>query len=400
METRIKIKKPHEAQKDIVRQSRRFNVVNCGRRFGKTILGQDRLIHPLLEGKPVAWFSPSYKLLLEPWRDMMRTLKPFTMRRNATERRIETFNGGILEFWSLDDPDAARGRKYARVAIDEAAMIPRLEQAWTAAIRPTLADLAGDAWFLSTPKGMNYFWSLYQKGQDDLEEDWMSWTHPTADNPHIDPVEIEAMRHDMPERIYRQEVLAEFMPDAGSVFRGVMEQATATSQEKAIDGHEYVISVDWGKFHDFTVLSVIDVTIDELVYIDRFNKIDYRFQLHRLYSLYRAFRPYKVVAERNSMGEPLIEQIESQGIPVEAFLTTNDTKDTAINSLANAFERKEIQILNDPILVGELQAYEAERLPSGKFRYSAPSGMHDDCVMSLALGWHGAKNRVEHLAWA
>ena len=59
-------------------------------------------------------------------------------------------------------------------------------------------------------------------------------------------------------------------------------------------------------------------------------------------------------------------------------------------SLAAAFEQGNIRILNDPTLIAELQAYEVDRLPSGMVRYSAPDSMHDDCVMSLALAWHGA----------
>lgn len=402
METthRIKLPRPHEAQRGVIRNAKRFNVVNCGRRFGKTILGENRILRPALDGQPVAWFAPSYKLLLEPWRDILRPLRGIIARKNATERRIELATGGVIEFWSLDDPDAARGRKYARVVVDEAAMIPHLEQAWNAALRPTLADMAGDAWFLSTPKGMNWFWVMHTRGQDPAYEEWQSWTMPTHANPHIAPSEVEAMRRDMPERIYRQEVMAEFIPDAGAVFRGVMDSATATEQEEPVRGHEYVIGVDWGKLEDFTVFTVIDSTTGEMVHVDRSNRIDYRYQLARLYTLYRKFKPFKVVAERNSMGEPLIEQIAGEGIPVEAFLTTNDTKDAAIMGLAQAFERRELRILNDPMLIGELQAYEAERLPSGKFRYGAPSGMHDDMVMSLALAWHGISSRVELLAWA
>lgn len=397
----IRLPRPHDAQKAVIREAKRFNVVNCGRRFGKTILGENRILRPAIErGQPVAWFAPSYKLLLEPWRDILRPLAGIIDRKNATERRIELTTGGVIEFWSLDDPDAARGRKYARVVVDEAAMIPHLERAWNAALRPTLADMGGDAWFLSTPKGMNFFWVLHQRGQDAGYPEWASWTMPTSANPHIAPVEVEAMRRDMPERIYRQEVLAEFIPDAGAVFRGVMDAATAAEQEQATPGHEYVIGVDWGKLEDFTVITVIDTTLGEVCYQDRFNQIDYRHQLARLYTIYRRFRPYNVVAERNSMGEPLIEQIRAEGIDVEAFLTTNDTKDAAIMGLAQAFERRELRILNDPVMIGELQAYEAERLPSGKFRYGAPSGMHDDMVMSLALAWHGVTSRHELLAWA
>ncbi len=75
---------------------------------------------------------------------------------------------------------------------------------------------------------------------------------------------------------------------------------------------------------------------------------------------------------------------------MQAFLTTNASKAAIIEGLALAFERSQIAILNDAVLVGELQAFTAERLPSGMLRYSAPSGMHDDCVMSLAMAWYGA----------
>ena len=87
------------------------------------------------------------------------------------------------------------------------------------------------------------------------------------------------------------------------------------------------------------------------------------------------------------MGEPLIEQLQQDGLPVTPFVTTNATKAAAIEALSLAFERGEIEILNDPALIGELQAYEAKRLPSGLLRYGAPEGMHDDCVMALALAW-------------
>ncbi len=72
---------------------------------------------------------------------------------------------------------------------------------------------------------------------------------------------------------------------------------------------------------------------------------------------------------------------------MQAFNTTNASKGAAIEGLALAFERGEIKIPSDPALMGELQAYEMERLPSGLLRYGAPEGMHDDMVMSLALAW-------------
>ena len=87
------------------------------------------------------------------------------------------------------------------------------------------------------------------------------------------------------------------------------------------------------------------------------------------------------------MGEPIIEALSRSGLPVRPFNTTNATKAVIIEALALAFERRDITILNHPVLTSELQAYEASKLPSGLTRYSAPESMHDDCVMSLALAW-------------
>lgn len=360
----------------------------CGRRWGKTKLGIDRIVQPAMDSYPVAWFSPTYKMLTEVWREVVHRLQPVTAHRSTQEHRLELITGGVIDMWSLDNPDAARGRKYKRAIVDEAAMIAGLEDAWRAVIRPTLTDFKGDGWLLSTPKGHNYFYQAFQKGQDRLEEAWASWQMPTTANPFIDPAEVEAARHELPDRIFRQEYLAEFIDDAGGVFRRVTDAATAAAQEVPVSGHEYVFGVDWGKHNDFSVITVIDATTREAVKVDRFNQIDYTVQVGRLRALCERFRPRKIVAESNSMGDPLIEQLQRADMPVEAFQTTNATKSAAIDALALAFERGDIRIINDPVLIGELQAYEMERLPSGRFRYGAPQGMHDDCVMSLALAWH------------
>ena len=121
--------------------------------------------------------------------------------------------------------------------------------------------------------------------------------------------------------------------------------------------------------------------------MDRFNQIDYSVQRGRLQALAERYRPTVILAESNSMGEPIIEQLQRDGLPVRGFQTTNATKAAIIEGLALAFERQELRILNDATLIGELQAYEMDKTPSGMVRYGAPEGMHDDCVMSLALAW-------------
>lgn len=379
----------HPGQREVKSHATRFNVLACGRRWGKTLLGQDVLIQPTLKGWPVAWFAPTYKLLIEAWREILRALYPIMKRNNATERRIELRSGGVLDFWTLEDPDAGRSRKYKRVFIDEAALVPNLGEIWHASIRPTLADMQGDTFMGSTPKGRNFFWQCWQKGQDASEPEWTSWQKPTHDNPHILPSEIEAMRAAMPERLYRQEVLAEFLEDGGGVFRSVASLATLEPQARA-NGGQYVGGIDWARSNDYTVLSVIDARTKKQVALDRFSQVEYETQLHRFQAMHERFKVGSWLAEENAMGGPLVERLQREGYPVQGFTTTNTTKSHLIDGLALAFERGELTLLDDPTQTAELQAYEMERLPSGMIRYGAPEGMHDDCVIALALAWQAA----------
>src|SRR5699024_10971707 len=160
----------HKNQQRVIDKARRFNVLVCGRRFGKTALLVNRLARPALAGKPVGWFAPNEKHFTEVWREFIRRLQPVIRHSNSQEKRIELITGGVLDFWTLhntDDP--GRSRKYAMVAVDEAAVIPdeRFRVQWQEAIRPTLTDYAGSAWFASTPKGNGYFRELFERDDDD-----------------------------------------------------------------------------------------------------------------------------------------------------------------------------------------------------------------------------------------
>jgi len=375
-------------------------VLSMGRRWGKTVLGGALCGNALRQDGRVAWIAPTYKNTRPLWRWLvMATAEDAQARRmsvNKSDRSIETKRGGFLGIYSGDNIDSIRGEAFHLVVIDEAARIE--ETAWADAIMPTLADFDGSAILISTPKGKNWFWQEFIKGQDQ-NRDVASWQASTAHNPSpsIRRAFVKAKER-VSEQTFRQEWMAEFT-EGGEVFRRIREAATATPQDSAIAGHEYIIGVDWGKSADFTVLTVIDTTTNEVCHLDRFNQIDYAIQTQRLTALCERFNPANVIVERNSIGEPLIEQLYRAGLPVQPFQTTNATKTTAIDALALAFERGDLRIINDAVLVAELQAYEMERLPSGLMRYNAPAGMHDDCVMSLALAYQGAVTSGPLLLW-
>jgi len=372
--------RPHAGQQKIIDECKRFNVVCAGRRFGKSLLGQNRLINTaLLKGQPAGWFSPSYKLSSDAWRELVKTLQPITCDISQQERRIELKGGGVLEVWSLDSPDAGRGRGYAAVVIDEAALVASLDQAWQS-IRPMLTDYHGQAWFLSTPKGTaNTFHMLFQKSNS--SSDWAAWQMPTSARPSIDPAEIEAAREDLSELAFAQEYEAKFVTWAGAVFRKIIDCVTNNPT-----GTAAVIGCDWGRSNDYTVFCVLSDT-GSILELDRFRGLEYALQRGRLASLAARYGNPVIVAESNSIGGPVIEQLARDGVNVKPFVTTNATKAAIVEQLALAFEQNTISIPHDLTLIGELQAFEASALPSGLMRYAAPVGGHDDCVMALAIAF-------------
>ena len=218
IERRIKVPRLYPAQARIVSEAKRFNVLCAGRRFGKSSMGIERAADPMLAGLPVAWFAPTYKTLDEFWRLISRVYAPITTSRSEQQHRLEVIGGGSLEMWSLENPDSARGRHYARVILDECAVVRNLLEAWNYVIRSTLIDLEGDAWFLSTPKGRNDFAKLWALA--DTDDEWAHWQLPTSENPYLPASELEGLRLTMPLRAYEQEIEARFIDEVtGALFK-------------------------------------------------------------------------------------------------------------------------------------------------------------------------------------
>lgn len=389
----------------ILQRARRFNTVACGRRFGKTAMGMalTSIGWPghhkgVVQGYDVGWFAPTFQIMDEAWRTAKRVYgaQSLVARSDSSLHRLELITGGAMDFWSLESGDSVGiGRRYGLVVLDEAAKARHLETAWNEAIRPTLTDFQGGAWFLSTPKGRNYFWTLAQRAGAD--EEWQHHHAPTSANPYMQASEIDSARRSLPERIFAQEYLAQFLEDGGGVFRRItaaVDTDLPTDPHTARDAHDgraYVIGVDWGRHNDFTVITVLDARQRAVVAVDRFTQIDYAVQLARLQAMHQRFPDAPILAEANSMGGPLIEQLCRLRLPVRAFQTTAASKAEIIEALALAFEQGELRIPAVQWLIDELMAFDQERTPSGGIRYTAPSGGHDDGVMSLAIAWHAAR---------
>lgn len=409
--------RPHAGQLEVHSHPARFKVLAAGRRWGKTRLGVHECLEVAAMGGRAWWVAPSYKMGVVGWRPLSMMGSKIGAEVRKVDRQILLPNGGEVTVRSADDPNSLRGEGLDFVVLDECAYMS--EAAWNEALRPALSDRQGKAMFISTPKGRNWFWRRFQEGltttygkpdaidlgngfaELQVEEigEWKSWRFPTSTNPHIAPEEIEAARLSLPENIFNQEYLAEFLENDGAVFRKVYDAATAerTQQPHQHHGHTIYFGVDWGKQNDFTVVIGLCRECRQMVMMDRFNQIDYAFQRKRLHDHVHRWKPVGVLPERNSMGEPIIEELQREGMNIltgpdyrPGYFTSATTKPQLIEDLSLAIERGDLAIMDDPVLVGELLAYERSVSKSGRPTYNAPEGMHDDTVMALALAHNAA----------
>jgi len=132
-------------------------------------------------------------------------------------RALNLPGGGWLQFKTAEEPDSLRGESIDFVVIDEAAHVAELKNIWELCLRPCLLDRRGSAWFISTPKGMNYFYDLFQRGKNDGKV-WAAFQYASEANPFLDTAELGEIGHDMPALVRRQEIGAEFVQLAGALF--------------------------------------------------------------------------------------------------------------------------------------------------------------------------------------
>lgn len=363
-----------------------------GRRWGKTYMAGTYGLTAADYGGAVAWVVPTYKNARAPWRFAETVIAPVgnRVRINRSDHMIEFPSGGRLSVYSAENNTSMLGEAFDLVIVDEAARVS--EETYTDVLLPTLADRDGRIMLISTPMGRNWFWIEWMRGQGG-HRDIASWTAPSNANP-IASIRRAALlaKERVSERTYRQEWMAEFIED-GAFFVNVDACATASMLECAEGADRYCIGVDWARAADgdSTVFSVMDIRARAQVQQVRFSGVDYNTQRERLIALWKRFNRCSIVAEYNSMGGPQVEALQAAGLPIVGFTTTASSKHELMAALDLAFDQRTISILPDPTLLAELKAYlRMER--TGFPYYGAPQGMHDDCVMALALAWHGCGN--------
>lgn len=214
----------HQAQKQIASDTHRFRVVSCGRRFGKTYLAVLELVAVAVsgKGKRVAYLAPTFQQARDiAWAELLKVAEPIIITKNESrlELTVKTQDGGtsiiILRGWEA--VETLRGQYFDFMVIDEISSMRYFESSWKEVIRPTLSDKQGSVLFISTPKGYNHFFDLFQMEKKDT--DYKSFKFTTYDNPHIPKEEVDKARIELGEDRFAQEYLADFRKVEGLVYK-------------------------------------------------------------------------------------------------------------------------------------------------------------------------------------
>jgi len=277
-----------------------------------------------------------------------------------------------------------RGNHYARVVIDEAAHARHLKDAWEESIKWTLADMDGDAWFISTPKGLNYFHDLYLKSATDPQ--WISHTAPSMDNPYLPPGWMEEERANTPTLIFAQEVLAEFVTfGAGLVKQEFISDAPAPDGLPVVLGVDLAISEREGA--DWTAIAAMSRDPSTgLVYVREVERHRAGFSevLARIQAAAARHKPKLIAIEQTQYQAAVVQELSrTTSLPVRGVRPDRD-KVTRFAPLLTRYEQH--QVRHDP---AGCPAWFREEL------LAFPDGQHDDAVDALAYAWQalGTQNR-------
>jgi hypothetical protein len=384
---------PHAGQKPIIDAYQRGDreiVWVSGRRSGKTLVNSCIVgMETMIPGSKIWIVAPDYSLTEKVFTYLIQFVAKIYPPKSykvgsKPGMSIRFNNGSIVECKSADNAISLLGDEVDLLIIDEAAMMSPM--VYDRYLFATTAMRKGTTIFISTPFKKNWFFRKYKEIQE--TGDGFTFNSPSSINPHIPVEEIERAKRSLPEDVFKQEYLAEFLDTGAGVFRGFYDITIDRKDcyEEPKPEHRYVIGADIAKVNDFTVLTVIDRQNHKVVYWDRFNRIEWDLLIQRITALANKYNRAKVVIDSTGLGNPVTERIQRNGINVIDFKFATKSKHDLIDKLSIFIEHKGITIPDEPILLDELDCYACEMSETtGALKYSAPIGKHDDAICSLGL---------------
>lgn len=386
MQTSVTLYNPHSNQQIIHNSINgdpyKYYVLNIGRQFGKTMLAMNQIYYWAFNNSNVkiAWVSPIYKQCKKVFDEMVQAFAGTGLiDQNASELIIKTKNGSTIQFFSAERYDNIRGFTFDYLVCDEFAFMA--EQAWTEVLRATVLVKGKKVLLISTPKGRNHFYTLFNL--DVVNPQYKSFKMTSYDGLATKD-EIDGARYTLPENIFKQEYLAEFVDGGSGVFKDL------TINNAPSGAAAYFAGIDLGRADDYTVLTVLNDK-GQMVYCNRWRHNTWQNIINELMPHLSKWNA-KCYVEVNSVGDAIYEQLKDKYRNIEPFVTTSKSKQDIIEGLQVAIQNKEFTALDIDWLKKEFEIFTYEySIKTRSIKYSAPPGFHDDGVMSCAIAYHAFK---------
>lgn len=406
----------------------RFFVMAFGRQAGKSWFARyTALDSSINRAKYVMWVAPALSSARNHWNKLVKLLRAsgIPCKILQASKEIHFPNGGAIVIRSADIPDNLRGDSVDVLLLDEAAFFPNGEYVWYQVCLPMITASRGVVLFTSTPKGRNWFYDVYEMGQDPNNEYFKSWQLKSEESPYQDKALLKFLKKTMPSIRWREEFEAEFLLDGGGVFAGIERAARVTfiSEPKA-DAH-YVCGIDLAPLNDNCVITFMDKDSREQVYGEAFTNTGLIPTIKRIIELLDMWQPEITHIEKNGVGEYFIQLLRAvlQGNDVQEMLDSINkgllSDDSAVLEeivgghriraihMDNPIKRELVErlaadvefgraFLLEPITpfgkqqVKEISTFQRVPTQSGQqMTYKAAQGNHDDCVSALYLCYKG-----------
>lgn len=382
----IQLNKTQSALLSLI-ENNKFTVANISRQQGKSVLAKVLATTWLFQtNKVISYITPTLKLAKKIFKDLTSVLPAeLLVTCNASDLVIESVTGSSLWFYSSEQGDKIRGITNNYLIIDEAAFLKNGTDLWYSILSPTIKVKGEKILFISTPNGTNnLFYELAIKAQSGIK-DWAYIMRDIYSDSFCE--NVEEIREQTPDIIFRQEYLCQFIEGATSFFTNYHQCYDNTMQfnwKSALWA-----GIDWSSTgKDKTVLTFINAEGQ----VQKYNiegELDRKYE--QIASILNQRKPRGVYAETNSIGEVMLNELNKLlKKKATGFLTTNDSKTEIIGELAVALERGDITY-NDIELDRQLGAFGYSVTKTNKLSF-AGVGEHDDATMSLAFALKARKD--------
>ena len=325
------------------------------------------------------WISPVYPQAKIAFRRLKRGINENLYTANESELTITLVNGAVISFRSAEKPDNLYGEDVYAAVLDEASRMR--EEAWYA-IRSTLTATRGPVRIIGNVKGRRNWAYRMARIAEGGEAEWSYSKLTAADAIEagiIDASEIEQAKLQLPESVFKELYYAEPSDDGGNPFgQEAIRKCIGDISRKS----PVVYGVDLAKSVDWTVV----IGLDETGAVCRFDRYQLPWE-ETVRRLAQEIGLTPAIVDSTGVGDPIVERLQRELSNVEGYHFSSSSKQKLMEGLAVAIQSSEIRYPQG-VIVSELDIFTYEYTRTG-VRYSAPDGMHDDCVMALALAVYG-----------